>query len=305
MPNCSHLARLRRRAVLIWRGGRQKLDRLADLLVGPSDDAYGDPNPIFCARATPAAPAQLPASDRALRREVADLRRELETLRNQSNFRADSLAAGLSVVFGYSKTNRDAAAELRAELLRHRREFDQFAGETNRKIAADDLQRHAHGQRLTDLRDESEAIHDAIRAELFHLSRKVDEVAQTAGRLAGEACSKLQAEVNNVRNAQTVYQSRNEAFRLQAIQAFRDSSQLFKVLGHDIQELRERDALDLDEMRSRVGAAENAIRSAALADLNPLDVQTIQDVEDLLRRMREMEVLFSARTNLLGGPSQN
>jgi len=252
MPNSSPLARLRVCAVAIWRGGWRKFDRLADLLLAPIDDAHsealeaGDPAPIFCARATPAAPAQLPASDRSLRREIGDLRRELETLRSQTNFRADSLAAGLAVVFGYSQDNRNAAAELRAEMLRHRRELDQFSGETNRKLAADDLQRHAHGQRYTDLRDEVETLRQAI--------------------------------------------SRNENFRGEAIKTFRDSSQLFAVIGHDVQDLRDR----IDALRAETKAAPSV-----------LDAQSLEDLEEMRQRLGAMEDRFAARTDLLANPSQN
>lgn len=265
MPNPSPLARLRVCAVAIWRGGWRKFDRLADLLLAPVDDAYsealeaGDPAPIFCARTTPA-PAQLPAADRSLRREIADLRRELETLRSQSNFRADSLAAGLSVVFGYSQDNRNAAAELRgqilrdinaideirAELLRHRRELEQFSGETNRKLAADDLQRHAHGQRYTDLRDEVETLRQAI--------------------------------------------SRNEAFRAEAIKTFRDSAQVFAVIGHDIQDLRDR----IETLRAETKAAPSV-----------LDAQSLEDLEEMRQRLGAMEDRFASRTDLLANPSQN
>jgi len=260
MPNSSPLARLRVCAVAIWRGGWRKFDRLADLLLAPIDDAYsealeaGDPAPIFCARATPAAPAQLPASDRALRREVADLRRELETLRSQTNFRADSLAAGLAVVFGHAQTNRDAAAELRGQALRDINAIDE------------------------------------IRAELFNLSRQDDEVAKGVGRLVGEAYAKLQAQVDELRRVQHVHQSRNDAFRGEAIKTFRDSSQLFAVIGHDIQDLRDR----IDALRAETKAAPSV-----------LDAQSLEDLEEMRQRLGAMEDRFAARTDLLANPSQN
>lgn len=265
MPHASALARLRLRAVLIWRGACQKFDRLAESLFpfehgDPSPDTWPtNPHPIFAAHVRSEAPVQTSGRGRTLREEVA---------------------------------------ELRAELLRHRREFDQFAAETNAThttLRATYL--HAIHRDIATLRkaiEQHQAIRDSdLRGRLETFRKVYDAIKEVAGA-AGHRCDTLQAQVDELRAAQSSYINRNEAFRREAIKTFRESTQIFAVIGHDMQAVRD-----------RIEAAEKSIRSAALADLNPLDAQTVQDLEDLRRRMGEIEDRFAARTNLLGAPSQN